>query len=331
MWSKRAGALDAPRGAITTTPPWRGVIAALGVALALAPTACGGPKSKPSTTPILGAPRFSRRLEATELMPSDLDLVVRVDLARMRDGLGPVAVEALTRRALQGRGDTIVKGLLPCASVLWLGVRLLDDETADHVAVVEGHDCEVVANTSEWKRTPSANGQLTIYDRLTEPARDGTSKVVIIADRAVVLVSPVEAPSVERVLRDGPDVGRGEPKAEGLVSVDVRGHRLTPELERRFPAIGRLVAGVYRVRALGQLVDQGLEIEAEVTNKSSPEAARAVKVLEALRDNVESDAARALLHDMKIEQVESTVRVRWTVPARAVLAAIDDTPKAAAK
>ena len=76
-----------------------------------------------------------------------------------------------------------------------------------------------------------------------------------IGDRALVLVSPVEVGSVARVLRQGPDERRGDPAAEGIVSLDLRAGRLPPHLERRFPSIGAIIAGALAV--LVALVSNG--------------------------------------------------------------------------
>ena len=50
-------------------------------------------------------PRIARQVDAADLLPKDLDLVVRVDLARMRAGLGPDA----TKQSLCARGLAVAE------------------------------------------------------------------------------------------------------------------------------------------------------------------------------------------------------------------------------
>jgi hypothetical protein len=74
------------------------------LALALALTACGGSKDAAQAAQgrrIPGGARLDRDLDPIDVIPADLDLVVRVDLGRMRSALGPTAADDLSKRALQ--------------------------------------------------------------------------------------------------------------------------------------------------------------------------------------------------------------------------------------
>jgi hypothetical protein len=124
------------------------------------------------------------------------------------------------------------------------------------------------------------------------------------------------------VLRDGPDERRGDPVAEGIVSLDLRAGRLPPYLERRFPSIGSIIAGVERVRATASLTEEGAHLEAEIIGRTPEGAGRARRFLEVLRDNVQDLRYAGVMRALGIEQVERTVRLRWTVPSRVVLALI---------
>ncbi len=208
--------------------------------------------------------------------------------------------------------------------MLWVGVHLADIESADHVAIIEGKDCEVRADTSDWKKTKSANGDLTIFDRISTPDRASTSRVILAGDRSVVLVSPAEVASVDRVLHDGPDEKRREPKAEGIISLDLRAPRLPAELEKKYPSISSIIAGIDRIRATTELGDKGVELEGEVVLKTAHDAERTLKFLSALRDNVESDGARLMMATLHLEQIDATIRIRWRLPAKAVLGLLDE-------
>ncbi|WP_437631779.1 hypothetical protein [Sorangium sp. So ce854] len=296
--------------------------------LALALPACGdaAPRlagDRGAKTP--AGPRIVRRIEPADLIPADLDLVVRVDVARMRAGLGQAAADALARRALDGSPDDLLERALRRADVVWLGLRLADLEEGDRVVVVEGPMAGLTPDPERWEPVPAAQGGVSVFDRRGvdrgggATARADTARIVALGDRAVALASAVEASSVARVLRDGPDARRGDPAAEGIVSLDLRARRLPPALERRFPSIGALVAGVDRVRAVASLHDDGVRLDAEIVGVDAAGAGRARRFLEVLRDNVEDERHVALMKALSIEQVERAVRLRWHLPAAVVL------------
>jgi hypothetical protein len=298
-----------------------GARGALRLALCFAAVAlagCAGDKKPPPKRP--DAPLFSKRLEATELMPSDLDLVLRFDMERLRGGLGAIAADELTSRAVEHTSGSLLKKMIGCAEVLWLGLRLGEIDQADHVAFLEGKACEVRVDPLDWKQVKSSNGRLTIFDRISEAPRAGTARLIFVHDRGVALVSPAEYDSVARLLRDGPDEKRADPRAEGLMSLDLRPRRLSPPLEKRYPPLAALIAGLERIRASGQLVEDGLELEAEVRAKTPADAEKALRFLNAVREVPEKIEIKLLMRGLKLERVDSTVRVRWTLPSKAVLA-----------
>ncbi|WP_437525084.1 hypothetical protein WME79_37385 [Sorangium sp. So ce726] len=285
----------------------------------------GGHPARDAANP--AGPRVVRRIEPADLLPADLDLVVRVDVARMRDGLGQAASDELARRALDEAPDEVLESALQRADVVWLGLRLADLEEGDRVVVLEGRMAGFTPDLGLWKPAPAAQDggtvdRVAVFDHRGGVAgsRADTARIIALGDRAVALVSAVEVSSVARVLRDGPDAHRGDPAAEGLVSLDLRARRLPPYLARRFPSIGALVAGVARVRAVASLHDEGVRLDVELVGVDAAGAARARRFLEVFRDNVEDVRYADLMKELSIEQVESTVRVRWLFPAPLVLA-----------
>lgn len=312
MWSKRA-----PRGKRLAP-----LVAALLVA-------CSGGKSGGDRARPPGA-AIARRLDPSEILPGDLDLVLRIDVARMRSGIGPAAAAELSARALKGSGDDVLKDALSCADVIWLGLRLSDLDGGDHVAVIEGKICVPDLDPPAWQPAASANREVKIFDRKGDAApRSGTAKVVVLGPRTTAFVSPVERDSVSRLLRDGPDKRHGSPTAEGIVSLDLRAGRLPPALERRFPSIGAIAAGLERIRGSVVLADEGLSVSAEILAPTARGAEKALRFLSALRDNVADPRLAGVMKSLEIEQIERAVRVRLLVPARMVLALLsapDDAP-----
>ncbi|AUX46658.1 hypothetical protein SOCE26_081650 [Sorangium cellulosum] len=301
------------------------------LALALALPACGDAAPRPAAGAAKSpaGPRLVRRIEPAELLPADLDLVVRVDVARMRAGLGRAAADELAQRALgeAEAPDAALDAALRRADVVWLGLRLADLEEGDRVIVLEGRMGGLAPDPARWEAVPSAHGGVSIFDRRGAAApRADAARLIALGDRAVALVSPVEVSSVARVLRDGPDARRGDPAAEGIVSLDLRARRLPPHLARRFPSLGALIAGVERVRAVASLLDEGVRVDAEIVGVEPAGAERARRFLEVLRDNVEDTRYADLMKALSIEQVDRTVQLRWLFPAPLVLGLLSRPP-----
>jgi hypothetical protein len=310
-------------------PAARLVSAVLAVLPVFALVACGAPPlPKGRVDPPAGA-RIDHEVDPSELFPADLDLVVRIDVGRMRAGIGPAIADRLAKTALTDTAEDELREAMACAEVVWIACRAvdalepIDANTGDRVVVIEGKSCMPDLAAAKWERVRSGNARLRIFDRVGEAPRWGTARIMNLGNHAAVFVSPVELDAVKRVMNAGPDERRGTPSAEGLVSFDQRAGRLPPGLEKKYPAIAGVLAGIERVRGFAVLVDDGLRVEAEVVGASKPGADRAARFLDAMRDNLaKSPRFGAALKDVRVEQTEKLVQVRLTVPAKALLAMV---------
>ena len=103
-------------------------------------TACGrvvpaGGVVKSGTKPVVKRPT---KIDAVELIPGDLDLVMRIDLAKMRDSLEPHETKSIAESAVgKTKLDGLLRQTLARASVAWLGLRIADLDAGDRVLVVE--------------------------------------------------------------------------------------------------------------------------------------------------------------------------------------------------
>jgi hypothetical protein len=285
--------------------------------------ACGGAPKPPNERIFPGGARIDRDIDPAEVLPADLDLVVRIDLQRMRDGLGPTATEVLSKRALaQTAGERELAEALSCAEAVWIATRAAEVETGDRVVVIEGKACVPELARSRWEKVRSGNRRVAIFDRKGEAPRSGTARIMNLGDRATVFVSPVELDSIKRVLDSGPDDKRGNPRAEGLVSIDLRPRPLPPGLAKRYPSIAAVLAGIERVRGSAVLVDEGLSVDVQVLGVTPPGAEKAARFLEGVRDSLKESRFGDAAKGAKVEVVEKTVAVKVVVPAKLLIAAL---------
>ncbi len=311
MWSKRVAAIASA--------------ASFGLA-ALLVAGCGGPAAGVKAGE--RRPQLARRLEATDLLPADLDVVLRVDVARLKAGLGPASAEALAGRAASLGGDGFIAEAMVSADTVWIGLRLADIDAGDRVLVAEGRLGEIHIEPGEWKETtPAATMEgVRILDRKGPVARASTGRIVKATDRLYAFVSPVEVDATSRLLRDGADEGRGDPTAQGLVSVDVRGHRLPPSLEKKYPSIAAVIAGIARVRGSASMGDEGVKVNVDVVARSEPDAQRVEKFLVTVRDAAAGTRHGDLMKTVTVDRAGPHVHVVATIPAPMVIAALSERP-----
>ena len=304
--SASAGDLD-PQ--VTHAVGRRAVLSLLGVLVAS--LGCRSETAKPAHNA-----RKKLRMDAVELFPADLDVVLRVDLARMRAALGPATDNLSGRvRSELNADDELVARAIERARVAWLGMRIADLDKGDRVLVVEGDVEDLRPDPGVFQLVDPPLGEgVTTFERRGPIARDATARIHLLGARTIAFVSGVEVDGVERILLRGPDPGRRDPPADGLVSADLRGRRLPVELERRFPSIGAIIRGVKRARASVTMVDDGLRAEVEIATASENASTKLEGFLSALREGGQSSRYAELFDGMRVERLERAVQVKWVVP-----------------
>ncbi|MSP26510.1 MAG: hypothetical protein EXR75_15455 [Myxococcales bacterium] len=272
-------------------------------------------------------PRARENFEARELLPADLDLVVRLDLGKLRASLGG-ELPTLAELPLIGESqlDAITKTALATADVVWVAMRVSDFATGDRVIVAEARDLEPPEpSRAEWLRSPTEVPGLHRFSARARPARDGTAEIYVLGRRAVILVSPVEAASVRRVLALGPDSARPEPEARGLASLAFRASSRIPPVLRQFPSLERLALGIERVGVTLELAGTELSLDGRIVCVSELSATKLAQFLLVFRD---AGAARApldgALSAIVVSAEARTVSVRWNVPRRALASLVSE-------
>src|ERR1700679_3450748 len=146
------------------------------LALLAALAGCGSAPPTPGPGHAARGARVERDLDPPDIFPVDLDLVVRVDIGRMRAGIGPAAADALSGRLLQAGGDPQTPGqesaepelreALASAEVVWIAARVAELDDGDRIVVVEGRRSMPELAAARWERVRSFNGRVRIFDRI---------------------------------------------------------------------------------------------------------------------------------------------------------------------
>ena len=279
---------------------------------------CGGSPRKGAFTAKLG-PRIVRPLEAAELLPQDLDLVVRVDVARMRSALGPTSTTEIARRALKDDAEPDLMAALACADVVWIGTRAGALESGDRVIVVEGRGCLPEFPRPGWTLVPTGNGAVSVYDRGSDLTTTGTAEIVASGHGTAAFVTAAEVKAVRHVLEVGPDEERGTPRAEGVVSLDLRIRPLPPRFAKRYPSLTAVLGGLAHVQASATLDDTGLKVDAAVVASSPEDAARASRFIKALAESLNGTRYGDISKATTVDLAGFSVLVHLVVPTKVVL------------
>ncbi len=280
----------------------------------------GGEPRTPSDASTVSASPKPARLEPLDLIPGDLDLVVRLDVASIRSTLGQAPTEALLRRAQDGAAtDEATRSALLDGDRVWLATRLADFGEGDRVLIVESARTSPATHHAErWVQAASGADGVARYIANDAPRRNGVAEMYEFA-RARVFVSPVEAASVRRVVKRGPDPNRGDPEARGLVSLAVRLGRPSREFVSRHPSLGRLLAGIERLDAVVEVNERGLTLRARLRCATRPSASKLASFLSAFREaSTERPRLAAALGTLSAEANDATVSVRWSLPTEVV-------------
>src|SRR5258706_1910839 len=177
-------------------------------------------------------PPAPRVVSAAELMPADLDIVARLDMAGMKAAVGVITRERWSRDVLSQSAGTngdepdelIVKSLLN-ADVVYLGYRpsplLLP---LDRVLSLEGHFEQLTRPPNGFSGATDLGGDLRYWDKKPGQSvqRAGVFRLYALGTRLRAFVSEAELDSVERALDGLAGARRLVPPEEGALSIAAR-------------------------------------------------------------------------------------------------------------
>lgn len=250
-----------------------------------APARIGPPPSAPSVV---------RPLDA---MPGDLDLVVRLDLQRIRDTLGAPAMAAISEQAVRSlRGadqatDALLLSALGETDTLWLGVRPVSGlEAGDTVFVMTGHFTDIdphrVASTPPFQKAIDLGGAFRRYDRVSPQVRSAPARIYTRGDDLVVSLSEAEIDSVERSLEQRRGAPPLEPAEKGALSAVVRPRLLPAAFLAASPSLQRLAARATRCELSADLTSAGVDATLALKFEDASTAEHIGSALGELRDEL---------------------------------------------
>jgi hypothetical protein len=214
-------------------------------------------------------PRAPALVAAVDALPPDLDLVVRVDLAKVRAALGPHGME-LIRRGTGTLPDDATAALVASAfertTTAYLALRPeLVPGDPDNVLVLEGHfnglEIDRTLVSSGWSSPVDLGGDVRRFDRKTRVGRSAPARLYVFRDEELVFVSTAEIDSVEAVLEHSHPASRLHPREQGVVAFAARARAFRYGLDRRFPSLARAVGDTRGVEGLVDASPEGLSVE----------------------------------------------------------------------
>jgi hypothetical protein len=271
--------------------------------LGLSAAACG-PRALPPLPP---APSVS---SAAELVPPDLDVVLRLDLARVKAALGASALatlshEVLARDSAGQEPDELVVASLLAADQVYLAYRPSPSwAPLDRVLALQGRFEPLLRPPSGFGGARDLGRDLRCWEAKVPPAtRGGVARVYALGDRMRAFVSEAELDAVERRLEGVESPRRLQPPEEGTLSLAAR-----PRLLGHLAGSGSLRELLEEAKALtavAELESDGVRLKLELLLAGAEQAeqlARAGKLVlaRALGDaklavTVQAESERVLL------------------------------------
>ena len=242
-------------------------------------------------------PRFERppATSPAELFPDDLDFVLRIGAARIRQN---PALAGIVRDIAKQQPSELVASMqssLGEAAAVWAGTRWMSDGFhGDGVVAIEvppGGEALALSTPEDrsWRRVAVPAPHIDAFERAANGRADAVLRVVM-EGRGVLLATAAEADAVLRVLRAGPDSRRLEPPELGLLSFAGTSRGGSPfEAAAARGMLRGLMEGLVGYSGVldegrgddrtgaGGPVTEGIDLDASLTYASTTDATRAVE------------------------------------------------------
>jgi len=236
-------------------------------------------------------------------MPGDLDLVVRLDLKRIRDTLGATAMQSITEQALHGlhgedrATDELLLGALNQTDTLWAGFRPVNGlEVADSVFILRGQfskfDPHAAASKPAFAAPIDLGAAFLRYDREPPALRSAPARIYARGEDLIVSVSEAEIDSVERSLEQHRGAPGLEPSDQGALSAVARSRVLPSAWFDSAPALQRLAEHARRLELNADLTSAGVDATLALKFEDDATAKRLATALTELRVSLSGQSGR---------------------------------------
>lgn len=267
----------------------------LGVALGLALTLSCAPAARP---PPSAAPTIQ---EPALVLPADLDLVLRLDLKRVRAALG-IEADALLRRLGESApsdepdADTgrLLLALLTRADTAWIAVRPgLSPELTDGVIALRGDFHEALPTSlggaPRWSGGRDLGGGLFRFDREPPRVRAAPAVIYVRVPDIAIIGSEAEIDALERTVEKGAlDPSLRAPEV-GLVAVAARLGSLRTKLASRAPTLAQYVEGAERLEGSLDRAGETFRVRLDVHFESEAQASKLCSELRTLQEKLHGE------------------------------------------
>jgi hypothetical protein len=263
---------------------------------------------------------------ARELLPIDLDFVLRVDTERLRamQAFSSVALERARQAAPPGLARDLWPLLEQSSALVFGGRTFADGFHGDGVLVIEGgrEEKQLVAAEPPFVAVESPRSDVRLFERSLD-ARDEPVLEANCGKGGIALATAAEADSVLRVVRDGPDRGRLEPRAHGVLSFI---GRTSPSLDANdakpnsWKKLGRGLRNYEGSVEFAAGIEAAVDLEYGTTDDAT-EATSVVRQLVA-RLGLQMGPLKTLADSVRLSPREQTLGVRFDVPLE-LLAVVD--------
>jgi hypothetical protein len=248
-----------------------------------------------------------------------MDLVLRLDVRRYRETMGPNPEQSLGKIwqefLLDWSGaapsSTWIAPTVAAADTLWLGCRLGTSGCKDFVAVLRGRfvNARVGFGFGPDKNERDLGGGWLSYDRETTE-RSTIARVYLRAPELAILVSSAEVDSAERCVEQSASGTQLVPRESGLLSVTVRSHALANAVRSRSTKAADWLDASERVEIRVEPEATRTLLTFAVTFGDATRAERAAQALKILMLALTRFEPKLKSGDVRIEQLGNDVVLR---------------------
>jgi hypothetical protein len=259
--------------------------------------------------------------EPALVLPADLDLVLRLDLTRLRAALG-IDADALLRKLSESApsdepdADTsrTLLALLAHAETLWIAVRPgLSAELTDGVIALRGDFRNVIPSSlggvPRWSHARDLGGGLLRFEREPPRMRAAPAVMYLRLPDVVVVGSEAEVDALERSVEAGnADAALRAPES-GLIAAAARLGSLRRRLAERAPTLSRYVEGAERLEGSFDRQGELFKLRVDVRFETADQVTTLATELKRLQESVRAEG-HAWVDHFAFEPLQENLAVR---------------------